>query len=498
MTPDHATTAETYHQRGYELHRAGQIEEAAAHYREAVRLKPDFTAAWTNLGLAGISLEEFGEAERCQREALRLDPDFADAHNNLGMVHYQLGRVAEAENCFRAALRLRPDYVNALTNLAIALHSIGHLDTAETTYREALAAGADPLTTHSNLSVLLRETRRLDQAETHAREALAIDPDFPPAQVNLALALLLTERWTEAWPLYEARWQVGDLAHERRPFTQPQWTGVEPIAGQVILLHAEQGYGDTLQFCRYAPLVAARVARVILEVQPALARLAATLDGVDQVVARGDHLPDFNFHCPLMSLPGAFGTTPETVPAATPYMFADPDAMLAWRDKLADLPGRRVGLVWAGSARARQPHALGLDRRRSMRLADFAPLAAVEGCSFVSLQLGSAAAQLRSSPNGLVVHDLTDGLHDFADTAALVANLDLVISVDTAVAHLAGALGRPVWLLNRFDTCWRWLLDRDDTPWYPSLRQFRHPGGEAGWSRVMPRVRAALTAFAED
>ncbi len=455
--------ADDYHQRGYDLHRQGRIEEAAAHYREAVRLQPDFVAAWSNLGLAGIALGELGEAERCQREALRLDPDFADAHNNLGMVHYQLGRLPEADNCFRGALRLRPDYPNARTNLAIALHSLGRLDAAEMEYREALAAGAEPVATHSNLSVLLREMGRVNEAEAHARLALDYAPDFASAQVNLALALLSTGRWAEAWPYYEARWQVGDLAGERRNFPQPLWTRLQPTVGQTILLHAEQGLGDTLQFCRYAPLVAALGARVILEVQPSLVRLLSGLEGVDRVLAKGDPLPAFDWQCPLMSLPLAFGTTPDTVPAADAYLSAEPEDVARWRQRLSGLPGRRVGLVWAGSSRAWMPHAVAVDRRRSMRLADMAPLGEVAGCSFVSLQLGPPATQLRSAPEGLVVHDFAADLYDFADTAALAANLDLVIAVDTSVAHLAAALGRPVWLLNRFDPCWRWLLEGDDS-----------------------------------
>jgi hypothetical protein len=231
----------------------------------------------------------------------------------------------------------------------------------------------------------------------------------------------------------------------------------------------------------------------VLEVQPPLVRLLTRLSGVAQVVAAGDALPDFDLHCPLMSLPGAFATTPETVLGSVPYLTADPTQQAAWHDTLAGLPGRRVGLVWAGSARAWLPHAAALDRRRSMRLADMAPLAGVRGCTFVSLQLGPPAAQLNESPNGLAIYDVAAALGDFADTAALVANLDLVIAVDTAVAHLAGALGRPVWLLNRFDTCWRWLLGREDSPWYPSLRQFRC-GAHEDWANVMQRVTAALDA----
>jgi len=478
-------------QRGFDLHRAGQTDAAEPCYRAALQLRPEFPAAWSYLGLLRMAAGALDEAEQHQREALRLDPAFPDAHNGLGVVHYQLGRVAEAENCFRGCLRLWPEHPGANLNLAVALQSHGRLQEAEAGYRDALRLGSDAAQVHNNLSVLLRELGRAEEAEANCREALRLRPDMADAQANLAMVLLLTGRWAEAWPFYEARWQTGDLAAARSAFVSPLWTGEQPVAGRTILLHAEQGLGDTLQFCRYAPLVAAQGARVVLEVQSPLVRLLAGLQGIAQVVAQGDALPPFDLQCPLMSLPRAFATTPETVPGKLPYLTADPAPAEAWRAALAVLPGRRVGLVWAGSARTMQPHAAALDRRRSMRLADMAPLASVRGCSFVSLQLGPPAAQLAAPPEGMFVHDVAHRLGDFADTAAVMANLDLVITVDTASAHLAGALGRPVWLLNRFDTCWRWLLNRDDSPWYPSLRQFRHDGQE-GWASVMQRVADAL------
>ena len=444
-------------QRGFDLHRAGQMDAAEPCYRAALQRRPEFPAAWANLGLLRMAAGALDEAEQHQREALRLDPAFP----------------------------------GATLNLAVALQSRGRLQEAEAVYRDALRLGADAAQVHNNLGVLLRELGRVAEAEANCREALRLRPDMADAQANLAMVLLLTGRWAEAWPYYEARWRIGDLAAARRAFAPPLWTGEQPVAGRTILLHAEQGFGDTLQFCRYAPLVAARGGRVVLEVQPPLVRLLAGLRGIAQVVAQGDALPDFDLHCPLMSLPRAFGTTPETVPGNVPYLAADPALADAWRDVLAALPGRRVGLVWAGSGRAWLAHAAALDRRRSMRLADMAPLGSVRGCSFVSLQLGPPAAQLNEPPEGLPVYDVADRLGDFADTAALVANLDLVITVDTAVAHLAGALGRPVWLLNRFDSCWRWLLGRDDSLWYPGLRQFRRDGQE-DWASVMQRVADAL------
>jgi hypothetical protein len=303
------------------------------------------------------------------------------------------------------------------------------------------------------------------------------------------MALLLSGRFEEGWKEYEWRWKTKMWSSGAREFSAPLWSG-EAIGDRTILLHAEQGIGDTLQFCRYAPLIA-RGTRIILEVQAPLVRLLSRLPGVMQIVARGDNLPPFDVHCPLMSLPLAFGTTLDTIPAATPYLSAAAVLAADWQERLAGLDGLRVGLLWAGAQRLNFPAGATVDRRRSVTLKALAPLGEVSGASFVSLQKDGPAAQAADPPHGLVLHDFTADLHDFEDTAALIVNLDLVISVDTAVAHLAGALGKPVWLLNRFDTCWRWLLNRDDSPWYPTLRQFRQPRS-GDWNSPVCAARDAL------
>jgi Flp pilus assembly protein TadD len=489
--PSHAP--EILARRGYDLHVAGRHAEAEAAYRHALRLDPELAVTWSNLGLAVQAQGRLAEAEACQQQALRLAPDYPEAHSNLGLAQYAQARTAEAANSFLGALRLRPDYANAAMNLGIALQGLNRLDAAESCYREALALGAAPGQVLNNLGLLLYEQGRPAEAEQACREALAHAPEQPAARVNLAMALLLRGAFEEGWRAFEGRWQVPPMTAMARPFVQPQWRTGMPLEGTTVLLHAEQGFGDTLQFCRYAPLLAAAGARVLLEAPPALCRLLRSLPGVSQVIAAGAPLPAFDLHCPLMSLPGGFGTTLDTIPAAVPYLRADPAEVAAWCAILADLPGRRIGLVWAGSSRSEQPQAVAVDRRRSMPLAALAPLAEVAGCSFVSLQLGPPAGQ--SPPPGMVLHDHTARLRDFADTAALVTALDLVIAVDTAVAHLAGALGRPVWLLNRFDTCWRWLEGRDDSPWYPTLRQFRQPVA-GDWASPVGQVAQMLARFA--
>ena len=480
-------TALAEHNDGFHLHQHDEAEEAEPFYRRAVALDPEFQEAWMNLGLALLSQGRPDEALRCEREALRLDPDSADAHNNLGMAHYAHGHIAEAENCFRAALRLRPGHGNATLNLGSTRQILNHVEDAEALFRRAMNLGVDPARANSNLALALMEQGRPAEAESCCREALATRPDYPEARTNLALALLMQGRLEEGFQNYECRWQVEAMRAPPPALPQPRWTG-QSLNGETVLLYAEQGFGDTLQFCRYAPMVAAAGGRVLLVVPRSLRLLMRTLQGVAEVVSEDDVLPPFDYHCPLLSLPFAFGTRMETIPAAPSYLHAD---ATPWADFLDKLPGLKVGLVWAGKSRAEQPHAVAIDKRRSMHLGDMTPLLEVPGCSFVSLQLGPPADQVHALPNGMMLHRASGELNDWADTAGLIMGLDLIIAVDTAVAHLAGALGKPVWLLNRFDSCWRWFLNREDTPWYPTMRQYRQTS-RGDWDGVIQRVRQAL------
>ena len=473
----------------------GRPAEAEASYREALRLRPNFPEVHNNLGNVLCALGRLAEAEASYREALRLRPNYPDAHSNLGNALYDLGRPAEAEASFREALRLRPNYPDAHSNLGAALRDLGRPAEAEASFREALRLRPNFPEAHSNLGAALRELGRPAEAEASYREALRLRPNFPEAHNNLGHALLLVGRFEEGWTEYEWRWKTKWLSSSDRDFSAPLWRG-EAIGDRAILLHAEQGLGDTLQFCRYAPLMVCN-AGIILEVQAPLVRLLSRLPGVREVVARGDRLPPFDLHCPLMSLPRAFGTTLDTIPAATPYLSADPKLAANWQERLIGLGGLRIGLVWAGRRRLNFPAAAAIDRRRSIALKALAPFGDVSGVSFVSLQKDGPAAQAADPPNGLRLHDFTTDLHDFEDTAALIVNLDLVISVDTSVAHLVGALGKPVWLLNRFDTDWRWLLNRDDSPWYPTLRQFRQ-ASPGDWDSAVCAARDALQRLIAD
>ena len=404
--------AHVEHNQGFHLHRHDRIEEAEPFYHRAVALDPDFKEAWMNLGLVILSRGGLDEAMACQRQALRIDPDSADAQNNLGMVHYAQGNIAEAENCFRTALRLRPDYANATLNLGSTRQILNHVEEADTLFRRALSLGVDAARAKSNLSLALMEQGRPEEAELCCREALTLRPDYPEARANLALALLTMGRLEEGFRHYESRWEVESM--DAPVWSQPRWTG-QPLSGETVLLHAEQGFGDTLQFCRYAPMVAAAGGRVILVVPKVLRRLLTTLDGVAAVLAEEDGvLPPFDYHCPLLSLPLAFGTTMATIPSPVFYLRADPSE---WAGFLDELPGLKVGLVWAGKSRTAQPHAVAIDKRRSMRLADMAPLFSVPGCSFVSLQLGPPSAQMQALPAGAVLHDASSRMERRWDDA---------------------------------------------------------------------------------
>jgi len=485
---------------GLALYHGGQLDASIDAYRQAIALKPDFSEAHANLGHALRDRGHLDEAIAACRRAITLRPDFPEAHNNLGNALKDQGQLGEAIAAFRQAITLRPDFPEAHSNLGIALKAHGQTDQAIAAYRQAIALKPDFPEGHCNLGIALLEKGQLHEAIAACRRAIALKPHLPEAHFNLALALLAQGDLLPGWQEFEWRWLVKDKGSPQRNFTPPQWDGGS-LNGRTILLHAEQGFGDTLQFIRYAPLVTRRGGRVVVECQPELATLLAGVAGLAQIVTNGESLPAFDLHCPLMSLPLAFGTRLETIPADIPYLRADAHKAARWRERLArenSSPGEpeplKVGLLWAGASRPHQPHANRIDRRRSMALRQFAPLAEVAGVVFVSLQKGGRAEQALTPPAGLRLLDWSAELQDFADTAALVECLDLVISVDTSVAHLAGALGKPVWMLNRSDTCWRWQLDRTDSPWYPTMRLFRQsqPGD---WDTVIQRMALALQRF---
>ena len=498
---------------GYLLSRLDRLDEALASYDRVVEIRPDFAEAHNGRGCVLLDMQRPAEALECFTKALAIRPRYADALNNAGKAHLDLGCLEDAASRLGQAVDAQPGHVEAHFNLGNACRQLGQPDEALASYDRAIALNPAHAEALGNRGVVLWELARPDEALASFDRALAINPghltvlnsrgclmlelgrhaeaaidfgralecwpDFAQARYNRGLLRLLLGDMREGWTDYEWRWQVEELAPLRRWFSQPQWTGKESIDGKAILLHAEQGFGDTIQFVRYVSLVAARGAKVILEVQPQLARLLAGLHETALVVAQGEPLPPFDFHCPLLSLPLAFDTALDTIPANIPHIGASQEDVTRWAELIPHAKPLRVGIAWSGTTRRKND--------RSIPLFDLAPLLATRDVQFVSLQKevrDDDEATLRAHPD--LLH-FGDALGDFADTAALISALDLIITIDTSVAHLAGALGKPVWIMLPSVPDFRWLLGRRDSPWYPTARLFRqsHTGD---WSDVIASI----------
>ena len=460
----------------------GRLDEAIVCHRQAIAAQPGYVEAWCNLGIAlgaRRQPDDPKEARAAFDRALELNPGFAEAHNNLGLLLQDGGETQRALAEFDRALSLRPDYAEAHNNRGFALESQGSLDEATEEYDRALRLKPDYAEAHNNRGGLLQAHGRLAEATECYDRALALKPDFPIAHYNRALLSLLLGDFQAGFREYEWRWRF--LPRRDLPF--PLWHG-EPLPGKRILLHAEQGLGDAIQFLRYVPLVAVAGGEVVLEVSKPLMRLAQEIPEVSRVLSFSEPPPECDWHCPLMSLPLAFDTRLDSIPARVPYL-AVPEAARRKADTLQMAgSGLRVGLVWAGNPKHKK------DRDRSIPFRMLERLSSANGVSFFSLQMDAAAEDLAYA-NNLCVTDLAPEIEDLADTAALLERLDLLISVDTGVAHMAGALGVPAWVLLPFAPDWRWLLERADSPWYPSLRLFRQPR-PGDWASVLETVHAAL------
>lgn len=468
---------------------SGDAVRAAPLLDRVARARPD--AAHPCRDLAGL-LAQSARPERIARQfraSLDLAPEDASLRYAFADFLRETGRAAEAVDMLREALRLRPAFPRAHNLMAIALAERGDTAAALAHLRDAVALDPGDAAAWTNLGMLLKTTARFAAAITAYDTALALQPDDPQIRVNRVVALLRAGRWAEAWTDYEWRLSLpGSPAPPARML--PKLSALPTLAGRTILAVHENGFGDTLQFARYLPLLADRGARVLAVVPPPLTRIMRSVAGVAAVLGPDDPVPDHDYVCPFCSLPRVFETTPDTVPAAIPYFHADPALVATWARHLPG--GRRVGLVWAGQSRPWLPGFDTLNAHRNLPLAALAPLAVIPDVTFISLQKGPAAAEAHPPPDGMVLIDHMDHVEDFADTAGIIACLDLVISVDTAVAHLAGALGKPVHLLDRYDNCWRWLSERTDSPWYPALRIFRqHRPGH--WPPVVQRVAKALS-----
>ena len=522
--------AEAAYNLGNALKDQEKLDEAVVCYRRAVQLKPGYAEAHNNLGNVLNEQGQPEEAAACFRKALELKPDYAEAHNNLGNAFQAQGKLDEAAACFRKAVEQKPDYAVAYNNLGLALKNQGNLDEAVACCRRALELRPDYAEGHNSLGIALWAQGNLAEAAACYGRALELTPDYAEAHLNRALFWLLSGNFAQGFPEFEWRWRKKDFPP--RGFRQPLWDG-GPLQEKTILLHAEQGFGDTFQFIRYAAWVRRRhpLAKVVVEVQqPLLGLLACSLRGdglppaagpcqgkeqacslrgeglppaaapgegkeqtdllgIDQLVGHGAALPEFDVHAPLLSLPWLCQTTLENVPADVPYLHAAPGLVTQWRERLNKFPGFKIGICWQGNSQYRG------DRFRSIPLRRFAALAQVPGICWISLQKSEGSEQLAEVRNEFPVVDLAKELDEaagpFMDTAAVMTNLDLVITSDTAIAHLAGALGVPAWVALPYVPDWRWLLRRSDSPWYPAMRLFRQKS-RGDWAGVFEEMKIAL------
>jgi tetratricopeptide (TPR) repeat protein len=461
-------------ERAMALHQAGQLAQAEAWYRSILAKNPDDANAASYLGVLLHQLRRNDEAIPLLHHAARIAPDSVSILSNLGMVLAAARQLPAAEYALRAAISIQPDFVPALLNLGKVLLLRDQYPAAFDAYRAVARKVHASHEAWCGIGDTYQAMHQFEPAKLAYQKAIELQ-DSPAARLGLASTYLLSGDLLRGWPLYEARWE----ATGRSPsagFDQPKWDG-SYLEGKTILLHAEQGLGDTIQFIRFAPWVKERGGRTIVLVPPALASLLEGAPGIDQVATDRDQIGAFDVQCSLLSLPGVFQITIQSIPNSIPYLAADATKSAAWKARFA-LPRPVVGIAWAGSAEHEN------DLNRSVPFGVLQPLLGTPGVHWVSLQIE------RREQDGALI-DWTSDLHDLSDTAALITNLDLVITVDTAVAHLAGALGKPTWLLLPYAPDWRWMWDRENSPWYPTMRLFRQqtPGD---WSSPIQRVAEAL------
>ena len=480
--------ADAHNSLGFLRLKAGRLDDAVRSFEQAIGVSPSHARAWFNLGTARQLQENHPAAVAAYQRTLALAPNNPPAENNLGLLLRAEGRFAEALAAFRRAGALKPDDATIQVNLAAALQDQNQLADAIAVLEAVLArapADCKALANLGNIHVALNQPAA---GIALYERALAIDPNLPDVRYNIALAHLVLGELERGWAGYDARLET-KRHRELHVFDRPRWHAGEPIAGRTVLVYAEQGLGDTIQFVRYVPLLVARGARVIVRVQSALQPLLALQAVAATFIAPADPLPDHDFQCPLLSLPREFATRLDSIPSPVPYLTAPPAKVAAWRKVFAHAGGLKVGLVWSGNPRHQ------FDYNRSVPFDLFAQIAAGIPAHFFAIQKelrGTDGVRLGATPH---LTDLSGKLGNFADTAAVVTALDLVITVDTSVAHLAGALGTKTWVLLGYAPDWRWLLDRSDSPWYSSVRLFRQPA-VGDWAPVIRAIRAELAALA--
>lgn len=477
------------------LQETGDLPAALAVAESALQRHPSDPRVFMRLGTLQFMLQRFDAAETHYRRGLALDPANADWHYNLALVYGGRGESARAIESYRSAIALDPGHRDAHFNLATELHEIDELEAAIDHYlaADAIAPGHRDVLTGAGLAML--ELDRLDEACACFERILAHHPDYPEARLYRGMAELKLGDYQHGWDDYEFRFETEEIRSVRRCYPGPSWNG-EDVAGRTVLLVAEQGFGDAIQFARFAPLLMDRGVRVMLEAPRPLVSLLRSIPGLE-VIPRDDPLPRYDYYAYLMSLPRFFARSLEAVPARVPYLAPSAEKAAAWKQRLAGDRNLRVGLVWAGDPHKNHPKRYRADRRRSAPLSRLAALGTAPGVTWYSLQKGDAASQARGGRTPFPIVDLTDELESFEDTAALIEALDLMVAVDTAVGHLAGALAKPTWSMLRYDCCWRWLQDRTDSPWYPHARLYRQPR-RFDWESVAAAVARDLAVLARN
>lgn len=474
------------------LQETGDLQGALAAAMAVLAHHPRDPRVFMRLGTLHLLQERFDEAESYYRRGLELDPANADWHYNLALVHGGRGDSARAIESYRSAIALQPAHRDAHFNLATELHETDELEDAIDHYlaADAIEPGHRDVLTGAGLAML--ELDRLDEACACFERILAHHPEYPEARLYRGLAELKLGDYAHGWDDYEFRLDTDEIRSMRRYYPGNAWNG-EDVAGRTVMLVAEQGFGDAVQFARFVPLLMARGARVLLEAPRPLVSLLRSIPGLE-VIPRDDPLPHYDYYAYLMSLPRFFARSLDSVPARVPYLTPSADKVAAWKQRLAGDRNLRVGLVWAGDPHKNHPKRYRADRRRSAPLTRLAALGTVPGVTWYSLQKGDAAEQARGPNAPFPIVDLTDELESFEDTAALIEALDLIVAVDTAVGHLAGALAKPTWSMLRYDCCWRWLKDRTDSPWYPHAKLYRQPQ-RFDWESVAAAVARDLAAL---
>jgi Tfp pilus assembly protein PilF len=466
----------------WKMVQAGDLPGARQYLFGLTQGDPSFAHAWYLLGsvnqLLGNTTESLANYER----VLRLEPDHVATLNNVAVALQALGMPREAAASLRIALRIKPDYAEAHSNLGNSLKEEGNLEAAVACYRRAIEIDPSYFDAYNNLGNGLRAQGHLAESVACYEKALELKPDNPEMHLNRALAWLHMGDFERGWREYE--WRLKCRAYAIPPIAAPRWDG-SPLAGQPILLYADHGFGDTIQFIRYAPMVRERGGHVIVACQKPIARLLASCPGVEQVVPEGSLLPEFTVHAPLMSLPLAFETRLSSVPARIPYLSADAALVSHWHAELGSLPSFKIGVAWQGNPTYRR------DRERSFRLAELEPVAKTSGAQLISLQRIHGLEQLGEVQSRFAVTGIGEKLNDFMDTAAAMRSIDLIITPDTSLGHLAGALGVPIWLALSFAADARWLQTRSDSPWYPSMRLFRQERW-GDWAPVFEQMAAEL------